>query len=589
MGGMGSVYRARDMHFPKIIKHVAVKEMITQVRDELVRQMIVQNFEREANILATLNHPSIPRIYDYFTFEERSYLVLEYIHGKDLEAILNEKEEFIPEDQVIDWAIELCEVLQYLHTHKPEPIIFRDMKPSNVMINQYNHVILVDFGIAKAFKAGQRGTMMGTEGYSPPEQYRGEASPIGDIYALGATLHHLLTRSDPQMQPPFTFSERPIRQLNPNVSPDLEAVVNKALGYLVEDRFQSADEMKEALIKVARKKGRRSTGLTGAILTGQASIKPVWVFNCEDEIRGSPSFNEGVVYIGSLDYNLYALDAATGDFIWKYPTLGGIVGRPAVQENFVYIGSEDWQLHVISARTGKAVWTYRTDGMVRSSPYLTEEYVFIGSDDNFLHAVNLGTGRRLWRFNAESPVRSTPLVQDKMVFFGSELGDFYCVDFLGSARWHFRTKRAITSSPAIADGIVYFGSMDSVFYTFDAKMGWEIWRYRMGKGSISSPCVADNLVYTGSVDGNIYCLDTGNGREVWSYHTDHQVTGSPIFYNGAVYCPSVDGYLYCLDYRSGRMNWKFATGGPITGTPAIMGDLLYIGSTDHRLYALPIA
>ncbi|HAD05725.1 MAG TPA: protein kinase, partial [Anaerolineaceae bacterium] len=210
VGGMGSVYRARDLHFPNVIKLVAVKEMINQARDPLVRQTVVQNFEREANILVTLNHPSIPKIFDYFSHEERSYLVLEYINGKDLEAILNESEGPISEDKVITWAIEICDVLEYLHNHKPEPIIFRDMKPSNVMINQQGHVVLVDFGIAKMFREGQKGTMIGTEGYSPPEQYRGEASPLADIYALGATLHHLLTKRDPRMEPPFSFAERPI-------------------------------------------------------------------------------------------------------------------------------------------------------------------------------------------------------------------------------------------------------------------------------------------------------------------------------------------------------------------------------------------
>jgi len=135
LGGMGAVYRARDLHFPNVVRLVAVKEMINQAPDPILRQTIVQNFEREANILVTLSHPSITKILDFFTYEERSYLVLEYINGKDLEALLNTTQGFFPEDQVIAWAIELCDVLNYLHTHKPEPIIFRDMKPSNVMIN----------------------------------------------------------------------------------------------------------------------------------------------------------------------------------------------------------------------------------------------------------------------------------------------------------------------------------------------------------------------------------------------------------------------------------------------------------------------
>src|SRR3954462_5356770 len=109
VGGMGSVYRARDLHFPNVVKLVAVKEKINQARDPLVRQTIVQNFKREANILVTLEHPSIPRIFDYFTHNERSYLVLEYVPGKDLEELLVHTQNFFPEEQIIQWAIELCD------------------------------------------------------------------------------------------------------------------------------------------------------------------------------------------------------------------------------------------------------------------------------------------------------------------------------------------------------------------------------------------------------------------------------------------------------------------------------------------------
>ena len=127
IGGMGAVYCARDMHFHNIEKQVAVKEMVNPMRDPVMREAIVRNFEREANILATLSHPAIPRIYDYFTFNERSYLILEYIEGKDLEALLNDTQGFFPESVVINWALELCDVLHYLHNHKPNPIIFHDM------------------------------------------------------------------------------------------------------------------------------------------------------------------------------------------------------------------------------------------------------------------------------------------------------------------------------------------------------------------------------------------------------------------------------------------------------------------------------
>lgn len=593
VGGMGAVYRARDLHFPNVIKLVAVKEMVNPSRDPLVRETIVHNFEREANLLATLSHASIPRIYDYFTHEQRSYLILEFVNGKDLETVLNERSSFYAQEQIIGWAIELCDVLHYLHAHEPEPIVFRDMKPSNVMINQHNHIVLVDFGIAKHFQIGEKGTMIGTEGYSPPEQYRGEASALADIYALGATLHHLLTRRDPRLEPPFSFAERQIQQINPEVASELAVVIDKALQYNPGDRYQSALEMKQALITIARNTGdfiKKSRGRTGPRSAKvDAEIHPRWTFACEDEIRGTPSCRAGVLFVGSYDHNLYALKASTGEFIWKYPSEGGVVSKPAFHEGEVYFGSEDHRLHVISARSGKVAWTYFTEAPVRSSPQVSHGHVFIGSDDGYLHAVNLISGRRVWRVEANAPIRSTPVVdgEGEAIYFGTEAGELFCTDFRGGVKWRYKAKRAITSTPAIADEVIYFGSLDSNLYALEANTRWVIWRFRLGRGSISSPVLADGKVFTGAADGNIYCVDTRSGREMWRFKTEHQVTGSPLIHNDSLYCGSVDGHLYCLEYRSGRLRWKFRTEGPITGTPIAEEGLIFVGSTDHKVYALP--
>jgi len=584
-GGMGSVYRARDMHFPNVPRLVAVKEMINTSPDPLVRQTIVQNFEREANILATLNHPSIPKIYDYFSFENRSYLILEYIHGKDLEAIINETPGFLPEEQVLHWAIQLCDVLAYLHNHKPDPIIFRDMKPSNIMINLSGDVVLVDFGIARTFQVGQKGTMIGTEGYSPPEQYRGEATPLADIYALGATLHHALTRRDPRLEPPFSFSERPIRKINPSVSPELEAVINTALEYEPSKRYQSAEAMKEALLNVARKTGALSRLPTAATISSSA-IKPLWTFKCEDEIRASPILYQGKVFIGSYDYNLYALDAINGSFVWKYPTEGGVVTRPAVYENEIFFGSEDGNLYVLNVRTGKLLWTYSTNGPVRSSPRIAEELVVFGSDDHRLYVLSIPHSRALWTFSAADAIRSTPLIAQERIYVGCESGDFYCLDLRGELKWRQQARRAITASPILVGQALYFPSLDGILYAMEARTGWMLWRFRMAKGSITTPANAENLIFVGSADGHLYAVDIRTGREAWRFRTEHQVSGSPTVYKDAVYFGSADGMFYCLDARNGRLRWQFQTGGPITSAPLIYDDIVYIGSADHILYAL---
>ncbi|MDZ4159776.1 MAG: serine/threonine-protein kinase, partial [Anaerolineaceae bacterium] len=439
VGGMGAVYGARDLHFLNALRLVAVKEMVNQTLDAAVRRTIVENFEREANILAALSHPSIPKILDYFTTDQRFYLVLEFVHGKDLEAMLVETHAVMAEEQVIQWAIELCTVLSYLHNHKPEPIVFRDIKPSNIMINQQGHVVLVDFGIAKLFKEGQRGTMIGTEGYSPAEQYRGEASPLADIYSLGATLHHLLTRRDPRLEPPFTFPERPIREINPLVSLELETVINTALQYNQQDRFQSVDAMKEALLIAGRKTGAlRKRPARAAAKANEDTRKPLWTFKCEDEVRGTPVLFGDTVFVGAYDSNLYAINARDGSFLWKYPTGGGIVGQPLVSEGIIIFGSEDGMLYAVSARTGTLNWTYKTKGPIRSSPRMVEGHILIGSDDGCLHMVNPATARTMWTLDVGAPIRSTPFNDGKSIYFGCNSGEFFCVNLSGQIRWRFR-------------------------------------------------------------------------------------------------------------------------------------------------------
>jgi outer membrane protein assembly factor BamB len=620
VGGMGSVYLARDMHFPNVTKLVAVKEIINMA-DASMREMVVKIFEREANLLATLSHPAIPKIYDYFTQGDRSFLVIEYIEGKDLEGLLAETPGLMTEQQISEWAIQLCDVLAYLHGHRPEPIIFRDMKPSNVMLDHHAKIRLIDFGIARAFAAGQKGTMIGTEGYSPPEQYRGEASVAGDIYALGATLHHLLTKQDPRLEPPFSFAERPVRKANPGVSLELEAIINTALNYNPSERFPTAKAMKQALValqtkaatdrlttesltagpplavrtalpEAAPETGRAAPAASApaaapAVSAGAAAeVKPVWAFKCEDELRGSPAVSGGVVYIGAYDNNLYAVNAADGNLLWKYATDGGLPGSPAVYQDLVFIGSEDRRLHAVSAKGGRLQWTYYTDGPVRSSPRVGEGHIFFGSDDCNLHAVNLNTGRRAWRAEAAEAVRCRPALANNLVFFGCESGDLYCVDFQGTLKWHFKAKRGLTSSPLVYNGVVYVGSMDGMVYALEVASGWAMWRFRTNKPVLSSPALDGQLLFVGSADKNLYAIDVRTGREAWHYATEGQVNSSPAVFNGTVYVGSVDGSVYALAAANGRLRWRFRSGEAITSSPAVADGLVFIGSLDHYLYAL---
>jgi outer membrane protein assembly factor BamB/tRNA A-37 threonylcarbamoyl transferase component Bud32 len=592
VGGMGAVYRARDLRFSAVTKIVAAKEMSNIAPDPRLRRIGIQNFEREANILASLSHPAIPKIFDFFTEGNRSYLILEFVEGKNLEKLLEERRKPFSQEEVIDWALQVCDVLAYLHSHAP-PVIFRDMKPGNLMLRLDGRIMVIDFGIAKVFEHGQRGTMIGTEGYSPPEQYRGVAEPRGDVYALSATLHHLLTGRDPRLEPPFTFHERPIELFNAEVSAEIEAVIMKALAYDVDERFESATEMALALTDALPRGHRATAGLgTAGLGTGRFApqgVTPLWTFKCEDEVRSSPRIADGVLYIGSYDNNMYALDAKTGSFRWKFPTEGGIASTPCIHGDLVLVGSEDGHLYAISRRLEHAVWTYKTGGRVRSSPRVEYDHVFFGADDGCLYAVNAQSGRVVWYFQSGGPIRSTPLVAEEKVFLGSDDGYIYALDMRsGSVKWKYNTSRRVTSSPAAGENLIFVGSADGYLYGINARSGWPVWRFRTGGYVLSSPAVLGDTVYVGSTDGNLYGVDAGSGRQRWKYGTGGSIASSPAVADDVLYVGSNDGAIQAVDARRGQLLWRYVTQGPVPSSPIVSENMVYVGSTDHKVYALPV-
>ena len=588
VGGMGAVYKARDRRFAPIERICAVKEIFSDLSPAALQES-VSSFNREAQILATLNHPAIPKVYDYFTEGQRSYLVMEFVEGKDLETILRETPGFLPVETVVDWALQLCDVLQYLHSQKPNPIIFRDLKPSNIMLTPEGRIVLVDFGIARIFQRGIRGTMVGTEGYAPPEQYRGIMDPRSDIYSLGATLHHLLTKIDPRTEPPFSFQERPIRAINPAVPPALEAVIMKALEYEMDKRFSSAEEMRAAIIKAFGSKRPLTAPVFIRLREEEAQeIKPLWTFQCEDEIRSSPAVAGRAVYIGSYDYNLYALDSATGKMLWKYPTKGGVVSTPLIWRGMLFFGSEDGNLYALDLTSGRTLWVFSTEGKIRSSPKVYGETLFFGSDDANFYALEAASGHLKWVFTTGGAVRSSPALFQDRVIFGSDDGFIYALKASdGYPVWRHYCGRRVVSSPTVWEHYFFIGGFDFYVYAFNALSGWVAWRYKTGKPVVSSPAVAERIVYIGSADGNLYAFRVEDGKLLWKYTTGDQVISSPRVEEGRVYFGSVDGFIYCVDAFKGELVWRFRTGGPVVSSAALAGGTVYIGSCDGKLYALP--
>jgi tetratricopeptide (TPR) repeat protein len=241
------VYLAQD---PDSGCRVALKAVQKEKLSE--HPWIVPYFQREAEILQDLQHPALLRCYGYGETADYIYVVLELFENITLKEALEEQNGFLSAREVIDWVVQICGALVYLHSQEPAPIIYRDMKPSTVGVEPNGKVRLIDFGIAKRYQPAREQAMIGTAGYASPEQWMGYSDARSDVYAVGATLHHLLTRRDPYKEKPFTFHDAPPRSLNLAVSERLEAVVLKAVEHNPENRYQSAAELKAALLACLR-------------------------------------------------------------------------------------------------------------------------------------------------------------------------------------------------------------------------------------------------------------------------------------------------------------------------------------------------
>jgi serine/threonine protein kinase len=277
-GGFGAVYLAVDNRFPD--RRVAVKEMGDARLSPTDRAQAITRFRQEANLLSRLQHPNLPAVHDFLEEGGKAYMVMDFIDGQTLAQVQKVAGGPLDEAQVMSWALQICEVLDYLH-HQPQPIIFRDLKPPNTMVMSSGQIKLIDFGIARIFRvdAVMDTNWLGSQGYAAPEQYglgQGQTDRRTDIYALGAMLYTLLTNREPLASFARMANLRdldPPRKLNPHLSPGVEQLILTAMQVEKQQRYQSAIEMARAIDRLGFSV-IRSTGGMGALSGPDAPTFP---------------------------------------------------------------------------------------------------------------------------------------------------------------------------------------------------------------------------------------------------------------------------------------------------------------------------
>ncbi|MET7913862.1 serine/threonine-protein kinase [Streptomyces avermitilis] len=298
----------------------------------------------------------------------------------------------------------------------------------------------------------------------------------------------------------------------------------------------------------------------------------------------SPTVADGVVYVGSYDLILLAVDADTGKQRWTFHTGNVVQSAPTVALGVVYVSCGDGNLYAVNTATGKQRWKFHTGKSMSSSPAVAQGVVYVGCDDGNLYAVDTDTGKQRWKFRTGAEVSSSPAVADGVVYVGSWDGNVYAVDTdTGKQRWKFHTDSLVSSSPAVADGGVYVGSWDGNLYAVDTDTGKQRWKFSPGDVVYSSPSVVDGDVFIGS-NRNLYAVEADTGEQRWKLPAGGDMY-SPTVADGVVYVGSDDGNLYAVDTYDGEQRWKFPTGSKVDSSPAVANGVVY-ACNDDGLYAV---
>ncbi len=306
-------------------------------------------------------------------------------------------------------------------------------------------------------------------------------------------------------------------------------------------------------------------------------------------VHSLTAVKDGTVYFGCCDHYVYAVDARSGELVWKTKTNGMMPGNsPEIGGDVLYIGtySPGKTLYALDIGSGRPVWTFDAGKGITTKPLCHEGRVYFGSLDGYFYCLDLG-GKEVWRFRTGEEIFYAPSAYNGKIYFGCKDGNFYCLSPEGKEIWRFRTGDEIyCEAPCnFHEGRVYFGSVDNYLYAVEAETGKLAWKVRTGKyGNCFSPVIHKNVIYHGSRDGVLYALDL-DGKEIWRFRAGGNIAVGVRISGDRIYLGCEDSNLYCLSL-GGKELWRFTTSGQTWCPPSIYRGRAYFGSMDCHLYCI---
>jgi outer membrane protein assembly factor BamB len=326
-------------------------------------------------------------------------------------------------------------------------------------------------------------------------------------------------------------------------------------------------------------------GVSPAKLPGPLTIK--WQVKTGESVPGSAAIVGGVVYVGSLDKNLYAIDLATGRVKWK-SLLGPIKAPVGVKGAAVYVGDEDGKFYCVDAATGQKRWAFETDGEITSGANFAGDTLLFGSHDQTLYCLGLD-GKERWRFKTDGPVYGSPAVVGDRTFVAGCDSALHVLDVnTGKEVANVDLGGQSGAAAAVRGEQLYVGTMTNQVLGIDWKKAQTLWTFEAARHKqpfFASAAVTDDLVVVGSRDKRVYALNRKTGQEVWNYVTGNRVDGSPVVAGGRVYVGSLDGNFYVLDLAKGtEVQPPIRLDGPVSASPAVADGAVVIGTEGGTVY-----
>src|SRR6266702_4418776 len=639
-GGFAEVYLGVHRH---LNTQVAIKILHSRMVEE-----DIEYFRREAQIVATLVHPHIVRVFDFDVQEGVAFLVMDYApHGSLRQR--HPKGQMVPLSTVVSYVKQVAEALQYAHGKR---LIHRDVKPENLLLGLNGEVLLSDFGIATiAHSTSSRSAqaIMGTIAYMAPEQIQEHPRPASDQFSLGVVVYELLCGKRPFQAPlaeiiaqSMAKSPPSLGEKIPAISSEVEKVIFTALAKDYKQRFASMKAFATALEQASQEIQpvpiipQRSIHSVSSPPSQQpeASILSQHSPQSQAEIlsaEAAPLLTQPVspsaiqpslpTIYSSAEPSVMTDNSAIASHRRSLPR-----GRVALLVGLVLLfviasTSVLYTLRTQVTTTAKADLTATVDAAMNAyNTAVKANGIMFGFDSQHTHlnpyerilgSSNVSRLALDWTGSTggtccRGELVSSPVVAYGIVYVGSFEGKLYAFNASGCGGsscpplWTATVKNTIISSPTIAQGMIYVGSDDYNFYAFNASGCGSsscspVWKASTGNYVESSPAVANDVVYVGSLDHKLYAFNaSGCGKPVcpplWMATASKRIRSSPAVVNNVVYVGSDDGKLYAFN-ASGCGNpscpplWTASTGGIIISSPTIANDVVYVGSLDHKLYA----